>query len=86
MVQVIAQKQLKYIVSTECAKNKTRQNQFLISVQSPIHVQLFVTPWTAVGQASLPITNSQSLFKLISIESVMLPNHMNHKTHVKIGF
>ena len=37
---------------------------------------LFVTPWTAACQASLSITNSRSLLKLMSIESVMLPNHL----------
>ena len=37
------------------------------------HVQLFVTPWTAACQASLSITNSQSLFKLMSFES---SNHL----------
>ena len=36
----------------------------------------FVTPWTAAHQASLSITNSQSLFKLMSIASVMLSNHL----------
>ena len=36
----------------------------------------FVTPWTAACQASLSITNSQSLLKLMSIESVMLSNHL----------
>ena len=41
------------------------------SVQSLSHVQLFVTSWTAAHQASLSITNSQSLLKLISIKSVM---------------
>ena len=46
------------------------------SVQSLSHVRLFVTPWTAVHQASLSITNSQSLLKLMSIESVMLSNHL----------
>ena len=45
-------------------------------VQSPSHVQLFETPWTAVRQASLSITNSQSLLKLTSIESVMPSNHL----------
>ena len=40
------------------------------------HVQLFVTPWTAARQASLSITNSLSLLKLISIESVMSSNHL----------
>ena len=46
------------------------------SVQSLSHVQLFVTPWTATHQASLYITNSQSLPKLMSIESVMPSNHL----------
>ena len=39
-------------------------------------VQLFATPWTAARQASLSITNSQSLLKLMSIESVMPSNHL----------
>ena len=39
-------------------------------------VQLFVTPWTAARQASLSITNSWSLLKFISIESVMPSNHL----------
>ena len=42
-----------------------------IVVQSLSHVQLFVTSWTIAHQASLPFTISQSLFKLMSIESVM---------------
>ena len=45
-------------------------------VQLLSHVQLFVTPWTAACQASLSITNSWSLFKLMSIESVMPSNHL----------
>ena len=45
------------------------------SVQSFSRVQLFATPWTAACQASLPVTNSQSLSKLMSIESVMPSNH-----------
>ena len=40
------------------------------------HVRLFVTLWTAARQASLSITNSQNLLKLMSIESVMLSNHL----------
>ena len=44
------------------------------SVQSLSHVQLFAAPWTAAHQASLSITNSQSLLKLMSIESVMPSN------------
>ena len=46
------------------------------SVQALSHVQLFVTPWTAALQASLSITNSWSLLKLTSIESVMPSNHL----------
>ena len=46
------------------------------SIQSPSCVQLFVTPWTAARQATLPITNSQSLLKLMSITSVMPYNHL----------
>ena len=46
------------------------------SVQSLSCVQLFVTPWTAARQASLSITNSQSLLKLMSIEFVMPSNHL----------
>ena len=51
-----------------------RMQTCLSSVQSLSHVWLFVTPWTAACQASLSITNSWSL--LISIESVMPPNHL----------
>ena len=46
------------------------------SVQLLSHVQLFATPWTTARQASLSITNSWSLLKLMSIESVMPPNHL----------
>ena len=48
----------------------------LSSVQSLSHVRLFANPWTAAHQASLPITNSRSLPKLMSIESVMPSNHL----------
>ena len=40
------------------------------------HVQLFATPWIAARQASLSITNSRSLLRLIYIESVMPSNHL----------
>ena len=46
------------------------------SVQSLSRVQLFVTPWTAAHQASLSITNSQSLLKFMSIKLVMPSNHL----------
>ena len=45
-------------------------------VQSLSHVRLFLTPWTAALQASLSITNSQSLLKLMSIGSVIPSNHL----------
>ena len=48
----------------------------LVSVQSLSCVHLFATPWTAACQASLSITNSWSLLKLMSIESVMPSNHL----------
>ena len=50
-------------------------NQFS-SVHSLGCVRLFATPWTAAHQASLSITNSQSLLKLLSLESVMPSNHL----------
>ena len=48
----------------------------LSSVQSLSRFRLFATPWTAACQASLSITNSQSLLKLMSIESVMPSNNL----------
>ena len=50
-------------------------NQFS-SVQSLSRVWLFAIPWTAAHQASLSITNSQSLLKLMCIESVIPSNHL----------
>ena len=46
------------------------------SVQSLSHVRLFATPWIAACQASLYITNSQSLLKLMSIKSVMPSSYL----------
>ena len=57
----------------------TRETLYMFhfsSVQSLSHIQLFATPWTAACQASLSITNSGSLLKLMSIESVMPSNHL----------
>ena len=50
--------------------------RYICSVQLFSRVRLFVTPWTAACQASLSITNSWSLLKLMSIESVMPSNHL----------
>ena len=49
---------------------------FSQSVQLLSRVQFFATPWTAIQQASLSTTNSWSLLKLMSIESVMPSNHL----------
>ena len=48
----------------------------LSSVQPLSLIQLFATPWTAARQASLSITNSRSLLRLLSIKSVMPSNHL----------
>ena len=53
-----------------------KQNYSVAIVHLLSHVQLFVTPWTAAHQASLSITNSWSLLKLMSIESVIPSNHL----------
>ena len=57
-------------------KFKKNYKIIISSVQSFSHVQLFVTPWTAAHQASLSITNSQRLLRLMSIELVMPSNHL----------
>ena len=49
---------------------------YFSSVQSLSHVRLFATPWTTACQASLSITNSQSLLKLMPIESMMPSSHL----------
>ena len=48
----------------------------VVAVQLLSHVQLFVAPWTAAHQASRSFTNSRSLLKLMSVESVMPSNHL----------
>ena len=64
---------LKRMLSS-CQYDNTYEHQFS-SVQWLSHVWLFVTPWTAARQTSLSISNSWSLLKLMSIESVMPSNH-----------
>ena len=56
-----------------CAMDCSRE---VVAVQLLNHVRLFVTPWTATCHASLSFTISQSLLKLMSIESVMPSNHL----------
>ena len=60
-----------YLFIIKCS----RVNQFS-SVQSLSRVRLFATPWIAARQASLSITNSRSLLKLMSVESVMPSSHL----------
>ena len=60
------------IVDPHSASTWIVPHEAFSSVQSLSHVRLFATPWTAARQASLSITNSQNLFKLMSIES----NHL----------
>ena len=59
----------------ECL-GENKCDQFVVVVQSVSHVQLFETPWTAAGQASLSFTISWSLLKLLSIELVMPSIHL----------
>ena len=49
---------------------------FVVVVHSLSHAQIFVTPWSAAHQVSLSFTVSQSLLKLMSVESVMSSNHL----------
>ena len=60
-------------ISLNCKMSKKPSCVLTVQVS---RVQLFVTPWTVAHQASLSITNSQSLLKHISIESVMPFNHL----------
>ena len=57
-------------------KNRNQNCHQFSSVPLLSHVQLFATPWIAAHQASLSISNSQSLLKLMSIESIMPSNHL----------
>ena len=54
----------------------TSQMDFVVVVQPLSRVRLFVFPWTAAHQTSLSFTISQSLLKLMSIESMMPSNHL----------
>ena len=77
--QPMDQTQVSHISGEFFTSWATREAQKYIqfsSVQSLSHVRLFATPWTAAGQASLSITNSQRLLKLMSIESVMPSSHL----------
>ena len=79
----IIPKHVRFKLQNEKAKTKrkfckkpARKNTQFSSLQSLIHVRLLAAPWTAAHQASLSITNSWSLLKLMSVESVMPSNHL----------
>ena len=61
---------------SHCGSASHLLSMSLSSAQSLSHVQLFATPWTAACQASLSVTNSWRLLKLLSIESVMPSNYL----------
>ena len=65
----------KHIFFSEHLQEKTKKIFFAVG-QSLSHVQFFAATWTSVYQASLFFTNSRSLLKLMSIESVMPPSHL----------
>ena len=66
-----------FVISREMGeKAEYKSTHIVVVVQLLSCVQLFVTPWTAAHQASLSFTISQSLLKLMSIESVMSSNHL----------
>ena len=63
-------------VKQSCSAMSSNYSTYTVALQSLSHVQLFLTPWTAARQAFLSFTISQSLLKFISVESVMLSNHL----------
>ena len=65
-----------YIAWKHADRRNAQTSVQFSSVQLLSRDQLFVTPWTTAHQASLPITSSQSLLRLVSIESLMPSNHL----------
>ena len=64
----------------------TTETEWIISSVQFSHVQFFATSWTAARQASLSITNSQSLLKLRSIKSEMPFNHLSSPSPLAFDF
>ena len=64
------------LICHDCKRGSWTKFSSVSSVQLLSHVQFFATPWIAAPQASLFITNSRSLLKLMSIESVMPSSHL----------
>ena len=67
---------LGHLESWNNSQSHSQGTRAFSSVHSLSHVWLFSTPWTAAHQASLSVTNTQSLLKLKSIESMMPSNHL----------
>ena len=65
-----------HVLKNPCIPGISPTISWFSSVQLLSRVQLFATPWTSACQASLSITNSQRLLKLMSFESVMPSNHL----------
>ena len=65
-----------FVISREMGEKAEYKCTYIVVFQLLSCVQLFVTPWTAAHQASLSFTISQSLLKLMSIESVMSSSHL----------
>ena len=65
-----------FVISYEMGEKAEYKCTYIVVVQLLSCVQLFVTPWTAARQASLSITISRNLLKLMSIESVMSSYHL----------
>ena len=77
IISLVLFKEIKNIQSPDYYICSSKPSIFPFSpVRSLSRVQLFVTPWTAVRQASLSINNFQGLFTLMSIRSVMPSNHL----------
>ena len=78
--------EMQLVGEESCETHRARKNfcstsdQIFVVVQSPSHVPLFVTPWTVAHQASLSLTISRSLPRFMSIESVVLSNHLHKIT------
>ena len=76
MLEVLAEKNKENYGKEKVEEREWKTCWSFSSVQLLSPVQFLVTPWIAAHQASLSITSSQSLLKLMSIESVMTSNHL----------
>ena len=77
VVKLLKSSRLGDELKSQSERNKSNMEfDFIVVVQLLSHVWLLATPWTAACQASLSITISWSLLKLMSIESVMPSNHL----------